>query len=641
MTETAISNINSAGTPTVTALANGTFVVAWQTTVDGNVGLVGRIYDANHNPVSAEFSIETTGAGTQSSAGLVALDSGGFLAVWQSADGQEPDTSGNGVRARAFTDTGVPVADDYTINATVTGNQNAPTGVTLDDGRILLAWQSADAEGSDSSETGIRAVILNADGSPAGSEFVVNTVTEAGQLTPSVAALADGGYVIAWTLNDTAGSDTSGGVIRATHFDANGEVVGTADFEVNSTTNGAQSNVKIAALADGGYVITWRSADGADSDIRARVFDADGTATGDDFVANSTTAGNQLTPSISTLDDGRFLMVWSSAESPAVIRGRVFESDGAPVGEDFVVNSTQGTTAALPTVSTLDDGNVVVTWRTTLSGVSTVMAKTLDLTDYVGNHAPTELALSASQVDENAPDGTVVGILSAADSDGDALTYTLTDDADGLFSLVTESGETRLVVSGALDYETAATHDVTVKVADGRGGEVTKTFSVTVADVDDTDPVDPPEQRGTITIDASGSNGMDFEAFVRGGFVSDVSSGGFPVFDNSAAFSGEEMFIGYGTDSTSKYVLAHGDLQYAFGTHTVAGTIGTIEYGTRGSGTYDGNGYFIGGNVALRITGLDLANAVPTNSTEEAAIEATGEVHNFASAHMTSTQSRL
>ena len=46
MTETAISNINSAGTPTVTALANGTFVVAWQTTVDGMVGK-GLVYDGD------------------------------------------------------------------------------------------------------------------------------------------------------------------------------------------------------------------------------------------------------------------------------------------------------------------------------------------------------------------------------------------------------------------------------------------------------------------------------------------------------------------------------------------------------------------------------------------------------------------
>ncbi|MEE1612457.1 cadherin domain-containing protein [Microvirga sp. CF3016] len=141
-------------------------------------------------------------------------------------------------------------------------------------------------------------------------------------------------------------------------------------------------------------------------------------------------------------------------------------------------------------------------------------------------------------------------------------------------------------------------------------------------------------QQGTITIDASGADGMDFEAFIRGGFTSGVEGAGMPVFDNSGQFTGEEMFIGYGASPADKYVFAHGSLQYSFGTHTVAGTINTIEYGTRGSGTYDSNGYFIGGKAQLKIAGLDLFNAVPTNSAEEAVIEANGPVHNFALAYM-------
>lgn len=138
-----------------------------------------------------------------------------------------------------------------------------------------------------------------------------------------------------------------------------------------------------------------------------------------------------------------------------------------------------------------------------------------------------------------------------------------------------------------------------------------------------------------IIIDATGAtSGIDFEAFVRGGFLAGVTGGGFPVFDNSAAFSGEEMFLGYGTGATAKYVFAHGALEYAFSTHTVAGTINTLEFGTQGSGSFDSNGYFTGGNAELKITGLNLYNAVPANGTEEAEIEANGAVHNFATAYM-------
>lgn len=143
-------------------------------------------------------------------------------------------------------------------------------------------------------------------------------------------------------------------------------------------------------------------------------------------------------------------------------------------------------------------------------------------------------------------------------------------------------------------------------------------------------------QQGTITIDASGADGMDFEAFIRGGFTSDVEGGGMPTFDNVVGqFSGKEMFLSYGDTTASKYVFAHGSLEYYFGTHTVAGTINTIEYGTRGSGGYNSDGYFTGGSAQLRITGLDLFNPIPSPSTgTEADIEANGPVHNFALAHM-------
>ncbi|MGO4704341.1 hypothetical protein AB4072_01010 [Microvirga sp. 2MCAF38] len=138
----------------------------------------------------------------------------------------------------------------------------------------------------------------------------------------------------------------------------------------------------------------------------------------------------------------------------------------------------------------------------------------------------------------------------------------------------------------------------------------------------------------SIVIDASGSSGMDLEAFIRGGFISDATGGGFPVFDNGGSFSGAEMFIGYGDSASSKYVFAHGNLEYYFNTHTVAGTINTLEFGTRGTGSFNSNGYFVGGSASLKITGLDLFNPIPGPGGTEAEIEANGAVHNFAFAYM-------
>ena len=96
------------------------------------------------------------------------------------------------------------------------------------------------------------------------------------------------------------------------------------------------------------------------------------------------------------------------------------------------------------------------------------------------NDAPTDLALSANTVAENSANGTVVGQLSAVDPDAsDTATYTLVDDAGGRFAI----DGSNIVVAGSLDYETATSHQVTVRVTDGGGNTYDETFTVNVGNV--------------------------------------------------------------------------------------------------------------------------------------------------------------
>ena len=98
------------------------------------------------------------------------------------------------------------------------------------------------------------------------------------------------------------------------------------------------------------------------------------------------------------------------------------------------------------------------------------------------NEAPTDIALSNASVAENSANGTVVGSLSAVDPDaGDSASFALLDDAGGQFAL----NGNDVVVAGALDYETATSHDITVRVTDGGGLTYDKTFSIGVSNVNE------------------------------------------------------------------------------------------------------------------------------------------------------------
>ena len=89
---------------------------------------------------------------------------------------------------------------------------------------------------------------------------------------------------------------------------------------------------------------------------------------------------------------------------------------------------------------------------------------------------------------ENSPAGTTVGITAlAVDPDPtDTVTYSLDADAGGLFAIDAQSGE--VSTTQELDFETAASHAITVRATSSDGSFSTADFTVNVANVSDTPP---------------------------------------------------------------------------------------------------------------------------------------------------------
>ncbi|NKJ94980.1 calcium-binding protein [Rhizobium leguminosarum bv. viciae] len=96
------------------------------------------------------------------------------------------------------------------------------------------------------------------------------------------------------------------------------------------------------------------------------------------------------------------------------------------------------------------------------------------------NSAPTNIQLSKTALSEDTPIWTTVGLLSAKDADGDALSYTLLDGANDHFRI----NGNRIVTSKALDYETGKSHTIKVAVSDGKV-TVEKDITINVLDVNE------------------------------------------------------------------------------------------------------------------------------------------------------------
>jgi VCBS repeat-containing protein len=105
------------------------------------------------------------------------------------------------------------------------------------------------------------------------------------------------------------------------------------------------------------------------------------------------------------------------------------------------------------------------------------------------NEAPTDLALSANTVAENAANGTVVGTVSGTDSDtGDTRTYSLTDNAGGRFAINSSTGQITVANRSLINYESATSHNLTVRVTDSGGLTYDETFTINVTDFNEAAP---------------------------------------------------------------------------------------------------------------------------------------------------------
>ena len=254
------------------------------------------------------------------------------------------------------------VGGETQVNTYTANDQDSPAMAALSDGGFVVTWSSDIQDGS---SFGIYAQRYDAFGSPSGTEFQVNTYTVGKQNDPSVAALSDGGFVVTWSSDIQDGSNFG---IYAQRYDAGGLPTGT-EFRVNTYTVGRQIDPSVAALSVGGFVVTWSSdiQDGNKLDIYGQRYDALGSPSGAEFRVNTYTASNQYEPSVAALSDGGFVVTWSSDVQGEIYAQR-YDAGGVPVGTEFQVNTHTTSDQEDPSVAALSDGGFVVTWESNGQG---------------------------------------------------------------------------------------------------------------------------------------------------------------------------------------------------------------------------------------------------------------------------------
>jgi len=143
----------------------------------------------------------------------------------------------------------------------------------------------------------------------------------------------------------------------------------TPPFQVDHLVNeGSQNHGTVAMLRDGRFCIVWNSNaaslmrdDGLN--VRARLFDADGTPLTDEFLVSPDSALDQNTPSVATDGGQRFIIAWNEGDDATGYRPhyRLLDISGQFISEPLAVGEPSSQ-ENFPSAGMAPDGTFLIVW---------------------------------------------------------------------------------------------------------------------------------------------------------------------------------------------------------------------------------------------------------------------------------------
>ncbi|MGL4968057.1 MAG: beta strand repeat-containing protein [Inquilinus sp.] len=327
----------------IAATADGGYLGTWSV---GSAYVLGRYVGADGTP-GTESQINTTEGGNQFDASMALLGNGHNVVSFT-----DHSSGTDTVRIRILGD-GAP-ATDFAVPASMLLQRESDVTALGSDG-FAVAF-TRDYGGGD---TDVRVQRYNADGTPNGTAIIVDNSTALATDHASITSLASGGFVVAWEQSPKAGGDHS---VWFQLYDASGVRVTVAgdtlnDHHLIDSFGSVNQDIQVAALQDGGFVVTyadngWVDDGGAGIDITARVYNADGTTRSDVLLVNGFTADDQVRPTITVLSNGYFVVGWVSG---GLLLYQAYDPSGAAIGDNFVAHNTDVTEAE---IAALADGQI-------------------------------------------------------------------------------------------------------------------------------------------------------------------------------------------------------------------------------------------------------------------------------------------
>jgi hypothetical protein len=305
------SSAGSLDTPSIARLTNGSYVISWNTGGD----IHAQLFDANGGRIGGEalVNVDTFDTQRQGNEAIAPLNDGGYMIMWASPNQGM-------IEVQAFDATGV--ARPRAISGF--GPFDAPDAPAIAarwDGGAQVVWRS----GTQQQTMQITQEAVDNRGVP---ETLSSDVASGSFASnPHVAQLPDGGWIIAWSSNAD---------IYMQRFDQAGASTGPATL-VSTSAGTSEFVSSVAVLADGSSVVAWLSATatGVESAYVQR-YDAAGAALGDPTLVSVlhpfTRTPINSAVNVAALADGGFLVSFTEGDTDQWgVFGERFDASGVAV----------------------------------------------------------------------------------------------------------------------------------------------------------------------------------------------------------------------------------------------------------------------------------------------------------------------
>ena len=264
---------------------------------------------------------------------------GSIVVAWEMED-----VSGKGVAAAVLTGQGELATEVPLVNEHAYGDQCEPSVSILGDDKFVVTWRSYPGStgepAQDGSKSGVFARIVDKDGMFLSEEFQVNDITPYGQISPSVAGLGSGSFVVAFHSTELEG-DLLESIVRLRRFDSLGMAMEFSMPVAPDEPSLLFGRPRVARLPGGSFVVSWIHAFSKNPPVNsvlekyvaARVFQSDLSATtGVVRTEQVDTLGTWNDVAVAPSGDS-WIVIWSMDHVPGqaeqyTVQGQRFDSDG-------------------------------------------------------------------------------------------------------------------------------------------------------------------------------------------------------------------------------------------------------------------------------------------------------------------------